>query len=46
MNSEDRDRSVEDAAGSKPQDDADKAGLTPEDEQILLKRLRELGYVE
>jgi len=46
MSSEERDKPVEDAEGGKPPEEAEKPGLTQEDEQILLKRLRELGYVE
>jgi hypothetical protein len=44
MNNEERDQSGTEAGETGGEPEA--AALTPEDEEILLKRLRELGYVE
>ncbi len=45
MDKENRDEPIEDAS-AETGNDAANPGLTPEDEEVLLKRLRELGYVE
>ena len=46
MSNEDRNEPVEDTEAGKTGGDVEGAALTPQDEEILLKRLRELGYVE
>jgi hypothetical protein len=46
MNNEDRDEPKKDTEAGTTGGEAEAAALTPQDEEILLKRLRELGYVE
>ena len=46
MSNEDRNEPVEETEVGKTGGEVEGASLTPQDEEILLKRLRELGYVE
>jgi len=46
MNNEDRDQTAEENKSGERVGDAQELGLTQEDEAVLLKRLRDLGYVE
>jgi len=46
MSNEDRDEPKQDTEAGTTAGEAQPAALTPQDEEILLKRLRELGYVE
>jgi hypothetical protein len=46
MNDDDRKEPKSETEAGPPESNPQNAGLTPQDEEILLKRLRELGYVE
>jgi hypothetical protein len=46
MDDKDRVEPVADAGAEEQHGETAGEGLTPKDEEILLKRLRELGYVE
>lgn len=47
MNNENPEQPTKDTAPDKPEGETTAAaGLTQQDEEVLLKRLRELGYVE
>jgi len=46
MNDDDHKEPKSETDAGPPESNAQGAALTPQDEEILLKRLRELGYVE